>query len=142
MKGITIVKRVVIAVIASVALLTAYWVYGTVTTTNDHDASVTTCGDVFSLLDIRNKKDGWATYSVDSIDGGSWYGGILKDGTITSCAQSSTKKTRVYTKNGAWDRKHWSGWLEVGEKNMRQSSATLGTFGAIVFGTWYGYEVE
>lgn len=142
MKGITIVKRVVIAVIASVALLTAYWVYGTVTTTNDHDASAATCGDVFSLLDIRNKKDGWATYSVDSIDGGSWYGGILKDGTITSCAQSSTKKTRVYTKNGAWDRKHWSGWLEVGEKNMRQSSATGRTLGAIIFGTWYGYEVE
>lgn len=107
MKGITIVKRVVIAAIASVALLIAYWVYGTVTTTNDHDASAATCGDVFSLLDIRNKKDGWEIYSVDSIDGGSWYGGILKDGTITSCAQSSTKKTRVYTKNGAWDRKHW-----------------------------------
>lgn len=46
MKGITIVKRVVIAAIALIALLTAYWVYGTVTTTNDHDASAANYGDV------------------------------------------------------------------------------------------------
>lgn len=65
-----------------------------------------------------------------------------RNGTIVSCAQSSTKKTRVYTKNEAWDNEHWSGWLEVGEKNMRQSSATLGTFGALALGTWYGYEVQ
>lgn len=142
MKGITIVRRVVTVIIVLVVMLTVYWIYGTVTTTNDHDTSATSYGDVFSLLDIRNKKDGWAIYSVDSINGGAWYGGILKDGTIVSCAQSSTKKTRVYTKNGAWDNKHWSGWLEVGEKNMRQSSATLGTFGAIALGTWYGYEIQ
>lgn len=92
MKEITIVKRVAVVGIALVALLTAYWIYGTVTTTNDHDASAANYGDAFSLLDIRNKKDGWSIYSVDSIDGGSWYGGILKDGTIVSCAQSSTKR--------------------------------------------------
>lgn len=142
MKGITIVKKVVTVIIALAVILTAYWVYGTVTTTKDHDADAASYRDVFSLLDIRNKKDGWAIYSVDSIDGGSWYGGILKNGSIVSCAQSSTKKTRVYTKNGAWDNKHWSGWLEVGEKNMRQSSATLGALGAMALGTWYGYEVQ
>ena len=58
MKGITIVRRVVTVIIVLVVMLTVYWVYGTVTTTNDHDTSATSYGDVFSLLDIRNKK-GW-----------------------------------------------------------------------------------
>lgn len=138
------IKRILIVCIAAIVLIVllgVYYKYGEATLDQTHASDISSYTDAFSLSGLR-AKDGWTAYAEKALEDGTWYGGIAKDGVITSCAQSSTKRTRVYIRVGAWDEKHWSGWSDVGEKSIKQIDARFGTAGAVLLGTWYGYEAK
>ena len=134
------IKWTLLVIIAIAAFLFVYYQYGDVTLDRKHTSDISSYTDVFSLSGLH-AKDNWAAYAEKELQDGMWYGGI-SDGTITSCAQSSTKCTRVYTRTGAWDVKHWSGWAKEGERSIKMVSARFGTAGAVLLGTWYGYEAK
>lgn len=135
------IRCILIVCIAVIVLLGVYYKYGEVTLDQTHASDISSYTDAFSLSGLR-AKDGWTAYAEKALEDGTWYGGIAKDGLITSCAQSSTKHTRVYIRIGAWDEKHWSGWTDVGEKSIKQTNARFGTAGATLLGTWHGYEAK
>ena len=139
-----LIKWIIIAVITIIAIIlifSAYYKYGQVKLDKNHSDDITSYTDSFCLNGLY-MKDGWVSYSQKEMKNGKWYGGITNNGLIISCAQSSKKSTRVYTRVGSWDTKHWSGWSEVGEKSIRQANTSFGVVGAMAMGAWYGYEAK
>lgn len=141
MNSIRWFRRLLIAGIVIAALWGAYCKYGAITLEQSHAADIASYADVFSLSGLH-AEDGWITYTEKKLEDGIWHGGISEDGSVISCAQSSTKHTRVYTRIGAWDTKHWGSWANIGEKSAKQVSVRFGTAEPILLGTWYGYEAK